>query len=94
MAKKRSKKRKTENRAKEVSLQLEATEDDLQKFVKKEKKEFSKKMDEATREVDELLKNNAEVKKLKREIREKPLVYAALAFTAGIALGTILKGRH
>jgi len=59
-----------------------------------EEKEFAEKLEKVTKEVDHVLATNEEVQRLKKEIKEKPLTYAALAFTAGIALCALLKGRH
>ncbi|MBD3398604.1 hypothetical protein GF412_05170 [Candidatus Micrarchaeota archaeon] len=59
-----------------------------------EEKEFAERMEKVTKKIDHVLSANEEVQVLKKEIKEKPLTYAALAFTAGVALCALLKGRH
>ncbi len=90
MAKKKSKK-KTTTRPKTVTRKRE-TEDDVTKFIMHEEEEVGKMLAVATRELDDFLAHNTELKKLKAEVREKPLAYTALALTMGIAIGTLIKG--
>jgi len=90
VAKKKTKK-KTAARTKTVSRKRE-TEDNVTKFIMHEEEEVGKMLALATRELDDFLAHNAELKKLKAEVREKPLAYTALALTMGIAIGTLIKG--
>lgn len=95
MAKKKSSKKKPRKKEKKL--------DDIASSLEKspamgrltaEEKEFAEKMENVTKKIDHVLSTNEEVQVLKKEIKEKPLTYAALAFTAGIALCALLKGRH
>jgi DNA replication initiation complex subunit (GINS family) len=94
-----AKKKPAKKKSKKKHGNVEAIVASLEKtpVVKKltaEEKEFAEKLEKLTQEVDHVLATNEEVQKLKKEIKDKPLTYAALAFTAGIALGALLKGRH
>ncbi|MBD3389469.1 hypothetical protein GF415_00755 [Candidatus Micrarchaeota archaeon] len=62
-------------------------EREVERKLHKRKQEFSQKLNKVTSEVDDMLESNREVQKLRRQIKEKPLVYAALAFALGMALG-------
>ena len=91
--KKAAKKRKKPTRAKTVAVQLEETGHELEEFIVHEEEELGKALAVATKEVDEFLSHNNELKKLKKEIREKPLAYTALALTLGVAIGAMISGR-
>ncbi len=95
MVKKKAAKRKRKKpvRAKRVAVQLEETGHELEEFIVHEEEEIAKALAVATKEVDEFLSHNTELKKLKKEVREKPLAYTALALTLGIAIGAMLRGR-
>ncbi len=92
MARKKPAKEKKKSRMTAIVADLEKT--DVVRELTAKEKEFAKKLGKATKEVDHILAANKEVQKLKKEIKEKPLLYTALALTAGIALGAILRGRH
>ncbi len=95
MAKKKPVKKKKKIRKDKVKAIVASLEETpIVKKLTAEEKEFAEKLKKITREADHILANNEEVQKLKKEIKDKPLTYAALAFTAGIALGALLKGRH
>lgn len=63
----------------------------LKKEVSRREKRLSSELDRLTEDVDEMLSANPEIQELKKEIRQKPLLYTALAFTTGVAVGAILK---
>ena len=69
------------------------TKNQIEEFAVHEEEEFAKALALATKEIDEFLNSNEELKKLKKEIREKPLAYTALALTVGLALGGLIRGR-
>ncbi len=99
MVKKRSAKKKKKIKKDDVTAIVASLEENprVKPMVKKltaKEKEFAEKLEKITKEADHILATNEEVQRLKKEIKEKPLTYAALAFTAGIALGALLKGRH
>ena|GEM_PF-2341755 len=97
MARKKQAKKKKKKKIKRDDVKAIAASLEKSPVVKKltaEEKEFAEKLEKITKEADHILANNEEVQKLKKEIKDKPLAYAALAFTAGIALGALLKGRH
>ena len=92
MVKKKAKKRKRPSKSKAVVKRLEKEEDEIGQFLIREEEELAKVLAATTKEVDEFLSENNELKKLKKEIREKPLAYTALALTLGIAIGGLLRG--
>jgi len=94
-----AKKKRTKKKPKKKEQQVEAIAASLEKgpLMKElgaQEREFAKRMETVTKKVDHVLATNKEVQKLKQEIKERPLTYAALAFTAGIALCALVKGRH
>ncbi|MFH1448266.1 MAG: hypothetical protein ABIG39_05355 [Candidatus Micrarchaeota archaeon] len=44
-------------------------------------------------EIRDRLKEDIDIKEIEQEIKQKPLLYTAFAFTAGVALGVILARR-
>lgn len=92
--KKLTKKKKRIKKDDVMAIAASLEETPVVKKLTAEEKEFAEKLKKITREADHILATNEEVQRLKKEIKEKPLTYAALAFTAGIALGALLKGRH
>ena len=92
--KKKKSVRKDDVKAIVASLEGDPRVKPMVKKLTAEEKEFAEKLEKVTKEVDHVLATNEEVQRLKKEIKDKPLTYAALAFTAGIALGALLKGRH
>lgn len=89
MVKKKSKKKTTRSK---TLVRKRETEDNVTKFIMHEEEEIGKMLAVATRELEDFLAHNDELKKLKAEVREKPLAYTALALTLGIAIGTLIKG--
>ncbi len=63
----------------------------LKRKVTQKKEKLSEEFDKFTGELNEQLEENKDVRKLKREIKQRPLVYVTLAFTLGIAIGTLMR---
>ena len=93
MVRKKAKTKKKPTRAKTVAVQPEETGRCIKEFIVHEEEELVKVIAAATKGMEEFLSENGELKKLKKEIREKPLAYTALALTMGIAIGALIKGR-
>lgn len=95
VAKKKPAKKKTKTKEKQVeAIAASLEKNPAIRKLSEEEEEFAERMKTVTKKVDHVLATNEEVQRLKKEIKERPLTYAVLAFTAGIALCALLKGRH
>jgi hypothetical protein len=63
----------------------------LKRKAGREKEKLSREFDKFTGELTEQLEENEDIQKLKREIKQRPLVYVTLAFTMGLALGALMR---
>jgi len=63
----------------------------LKRKAGQQKEKLSKEFDKFTGELTEQLEDNQDIQKLKREIKQRPLVYVTLAFTMGLALGALMR---
>jgi hypothetical protein len=72
-------------------LSVEIDEKLLKRKAGREKEKLSKEFDKFTGELTGQLEENEDIQKLKREIKQRPLVYVTLAFTMGLALGALMR---
>lgn len=72
-------------------VSLDIDEALLKRKVGRQKEKLSREFDKFTGELTEQLEENEDVQKLKREIKQRPLVYVTLAFTMGLALGALMR---
>jgi len=62
----------------------------VKKEIQEAEKEIGEKMDKLHEKLEAELDKHVDVDELKKDIREKPLLYTGVALLAGIALGAIL----
>jgi NTP pyrophosphatase (non-canonical NTP hydrolase) len=63
----------------------------LKRSVSRKKEKLSRELGKFTGELSEHIDESEDIKKLKKEIKERPLLYVALAFTLGITLATLMR---